>query len=600
MEMPVRRLLPLALVALCSCSAVPVAPPASTAAPPAPAAASETARFAAFSDRIVDEVLRLEPVNATQLGDHRYDHLLPDASAAGRAARRAFAQSALAELNSFDPAQLTREQQVDAILLKDQLDYVLFSLDRLQDWAWDPLGYAATSGNALYTLTAREFAPLPDRLRSATSRLQALPTYLEQTRQSLVPARVPKIHAETAAKQNAGLTSLIDGLLAEKGALPEADRARLEQAAAAAKAAVAEHQKWLDTVLVPNAAGNERIGAELYDSKLRLALNSTLSRQEIRQRAELMITDLRQKMYAVSTQLLRGRTGAPPMPANPTSEQQQRVIEAALAIVTADRPARDNVVPFARETLEQATAFAKSKDIIGFPEATFGIIEMPEYARGFAVAYADMPGPFEPDQSGFYAVSPIPSDWTEEQTRSFLREYNEWAIHELTLHEAVPGHLLQLAHSNQFKSRLRALLQSGPMIEGWASYSEDVMADAGYLNRDPRYLLAHYKFMMRLPVNAILDQDFHVHGMTREAAMELMTETAFQEEREAAGKWTRMRISSTQLPTYFVGYQEWKDLRAAVEARPGFTLRGFHDEALSHGSPPVRFIRQLMLGEPIR
>lgn len=600
MEISVRPLLPLVLIMLSGCSAVPAAAPADVAVAPAPAVASESARFAAFSDRIVDDVLRLEPVNATQLGDHRYDHLLPDESAAGRAARRAFAQTALAHLSQFNRAQLTREQQVDAILLEDQLNYVLFSLDGLQDWAWNPLGYAATSGSALYTLSAREFAPLADRLHSATARMKALPAYLEQTRQSLVPARVPRVHAETAVRQNAGLTSLIDGLLAQKAALPPGEQALLEEAAAAAKAAVATHQKWLDTVLVPNAAGNERIGASLYDAKLRLALNSTLSRQEIRQRAELMITDLREKMYEVSGQLLRGRRGAPPVPPSPTPGQQQAAIEAALAIVTADQPARDNVLSFARETLEQATAFARAKDLIGFPEATFGIIEMPEYARGFAVAYADMPGPFESDQRGFYAVSPIPADWTEEQTQSFLREYNKWAIHELTLHEAVPGHLLQLAHSNQFKSRLRSLLQSGPMIEGWASYSEDVMADAGYLDRDPRYLLAHYKFMMRLPVNAILDQDFHVHGMTREAAMELMTKTAFQEEREAAGKWTRMRLSSTQLPTYFVGYQEWKDLRAAAEARPGFTLRGFHDEALSHGSPPVRFIRQLMLDEPIR
>ena len=430
--------------------------------------------------------------------------------------------------------------------------------------------------------------------------MEALPAYLEQTRQSLVPARVPRVHADTAARQNAGLNSLIDGFSAQKQKLAAAEGARLEQAAAAAKAAVATHQKWLDTILVPNAQGNERIGAALYDGKLRLALNSTLSRPEIRQRADLMITDLRQKMYGVSTQILRGRAGAPPMPAQPTQVQQQAVIQAALAIVSADRPARENVLPFARETLVQATAFAKAADIISFPEANFEIIEMPEYARGFAVAYADMPGPFEADQRGYYAVSPIPADWTAAQTESFLREYNKWAIHELTLHEAVPGHLLQLAHSNQFKSRLRALLQSGPMVEGWASYSEDVMADAGYLNRDPRYLLAHYKFMMRLPVNAILDQDFHVNALTREAAMELMTRTAFQEEREAAGKWTRMRISAAQLPTYFVGYQEWYDLRRAAEARPGFNLRRFHDEALSHGSPPVRFIRQLMLGEPIR
>jgi uncharacterized protein (DUF885 family) len=249
--------------------------------------------------------------------------------------------------------------------------------------------------------------------------------------------------------------------------------------------------------------------------------------------------------------------------------------------------------------MASATEFVTSHDIVTVPPATFSVIEMPEYARGTAAAYADMPGPLESDQRGFYAVMPIPADWTRAQRGSFLRENNKWALHELTLHEGMPGHLLQLAHSNLYKSRLRAFSQSGPMVEGWACYVEEVMADAGYQNSDPRYLMAHYKFLMRLPVNAILDQDFHTGALTREAAMKLMTEGAFQEEREAAGKWVRMQLSSAQLPVYFIGTQEWKDLRAAAEKRPGFALKSFHDEALSHGSPPVRFIRQLMFGEPI-
>jgi uncharacterized protein (DUF885 family) len=438
------------------------------------------------------------------------------------------------------------------------------------------------------------------RLRAATGRLEALPAFLAQARASLVPARVPKIHAETAAKQNPGLNSLIDEVVAQKGALPAADQARLVRAGAAAKAAVADYQQWLDKELVPNARGEARIGAANYDEKLRLALNSTLTRQEIRPRALAEIDRMRAQMYQVASQILRGRAGAPPTPTNPTLQQQQAVIEAGLAVVNADVPARNAVIPFAANSLREAEAFAKAHDIISFPKTDFSVIEMPEFARGASVAYADMPGALEKDQRGFYAVMPIPSDWTAEQTASFLREYNKWAIHELTLHEGVPGHLLQLAHANQYKSKLRAVLSSGPMIEGWACYAEDVMADAGYQNRDPRYLLAHYKFLMRLPVNAILDQDFHAGTLTRDQAMDLMMKTAFQEEREAAGKWVRLQLSSAQLPVYFVGYQEWKDFRAAAEQQPGFNLRKFHDSALSHGSPPVRFIRQLTLGEPIR
>jgi uncharacterized protein (DUF885 family) len=527
-----------------------VAAPAASA-PETAAATSEDARFQAFGDRVVDEYLKLSPVNATQLGDHRYDALMPDVSVAGRAAVRAFAERTLAELARFDSQHLSRENQVDAILLKDQLDYLIFSDARLQDWAWDPLTYSP--GSALFSLISREFAPLPERLRSATGRLEALPTYLAQVRGALVPARVPLIHAQTAAKQNPGIDSLVDEILAKKDALPAADQARLERAAAAAKAAVAQHQEWLDKTLVPKAKGNERIGAALYDEKLRLALNSPLSRQEIRTRAERELQSLRAKMYDVASGMIKGDAGAPPAPANPTPDQQQAVIEAGLAKVYADVPPRDQVLPFAKGTLEEAIAFARAKDVVGFPTSNFGVIEMPEYARGVAVAYADMPGALEKDQRGYYDVMPIPSDWSDEQTASFLREYNKWAIHELTIHEAVPGHLLQLAHSNQYKSKLRGVLQSGPMIEGWACYSQDVMADSGYLNRDPRYLLAHYKFQMRMPVNAIIDQDFHTGKLTREQAIELMTRQAFQQEREAAGKWVRLQLSSAQLPTYFVG-----------------------------------------------
>ena len=155
-----------------------------------------------------------------------------------------------------------------------------------------------------------------------------------------MPARVPLIHAQTAAKQNPGLNSLIDDILSKKAALPATEQARLERAAAAAKAAVADYQSWLEKTLVPNAKGNERIGAALYDQKLRLALNSPLSRQEIRARAEREIVDLRAKMYAVAAGMIRGGPGAPPAPARPTPEQQQAVIEAGLAIVYADVPPR--------------------------------------------------------------------------------------------------------------------------------------------------------------------------------------------------------------------------------------------------------------------
>jgi uncharacterized protein (DUF885 family) len=241
------------------------------------------------------------------------------------------------------------------------------------------------------------------------------------------------------------------------------------------------------------------------------------------------------------------------------------------------------------------------KNIVTMPEEPVEIIVMPEFQRGVALAYLSPPGPLDKDQKAFYAVAPLPSDWTDAQVESFLREYNLYSIQNLTIHEAVPGHYLQFALSNRHPSALRSALWSGPFVEGWAVYAERVMIDAGYLDNDPLMRLINRKWYLRAITNAIIDSAIHVDGMTQEAAMKLMIEGGFQEEREAAGKWVRAQLSSAQLSTYFVGYQEHEALRADVEAAWGdeFTLRRYHDQVLSYGSPPARLVRALMLNTPI-
>jgi uncharacterized protein (DUF885 family) len=588
-----RGLLALASIALAMLTALPVAHAAATDA---------DSRFAALSARYVDEFGRHSPVYATALGDHRFDAELDDLSPAGRARAVAWAEGVLAELQAIDRARLSRANQVDAAMLDNQLRYNLWSEQKLQDNRWNPLVYTQLAGQSLYGLLSREFAPLPERLRSLTSRLEKLPGLLEQTRANLVPVRVPSIHAETAARQNPGLLSLVDELVVPNlGQLPEADRARLERAIEAARAAVAQHQQWLDKELVPNAKGDFRIGRELFDAKLGFELMSPLSREEIRRRAESEAVVTRARMYDVARAVLTGRDGAPPTPANPTPAEQQAAIVAALKVASDVRPPRAGVVDLARETLLETTAFVRQKDFITVPDEPLEIIVMPEFQRGVAVAYCDSPGPLDQGQRTFYAVSPIPEDWTDAQVESFLREYNTRSIANLTIHEAMPGHYLQIAHSNRYPSVLRAMLGSGPFIEGWAVYTERVMQEQGFRADDPLMRLVQLKWYLRSITNAIMDSAIHVDGMTRDEAMKLMVETGFQEEREAAGKWVRAQLTAAQLSTYFVGYQEHSDMRAEAERRAGdkFDLKAHHDKVLSFGSPPVRMVRALLFDEPI-
>ena len=573
----------------------------------APAATASTAqadaKFADLSKRWLDGWLALNPVTATGVGDHRFDGNVEDYSAEGRKHVVDFSKGMLAELDAIDAKTLSRENQVDALLLRNQLRSDIWAMETQQSWAWDPQVYNSLAGGAIYSLMAREFAPMPERLKSATVRMQKIPAIFAQMRANLDPARVPAIHAETVAKQNAGVLSLVDTFITPNAAqLQGDDRKALDAAVEGLKKAVADNQAWLDKTLVPNAKGDFRIGAKLYDEKLQLALMSSLTRADIKQRAESEMTRVRNEMYGVAQQVLKDKPNAPALPAQPSEDQKQKAIEAALELAYADRPKREDVVDAAKAALAQATAFTREKDLVTVPSTPVKIILMPEFQRGVAVAYCDSPGPLDKGLDTYYAISPIPDDWSQAQVDSFLREYNSRMIHLLSIHEAMPGHYLEGAHSAENKSVLRAVLRSGLFAEGWAVYTEDLMADAGYMNNDPLFRLVQLKFYLRTIANAILDQGVHVDNWTHEQAMDLMTRLAFQQEREAEGKWTRARLTSAQLPTYFVGVQEHFDMRKAVEAKEGkaFNLKAYHDKVLSYGAPPVRFVRELMLDEPIQ
>ena len=594
----------LASVMASGCAVVPAErSAASTNASDAATPATADAAFSAISQDWLNGMLALSPISATSIGDHRYDGDIDDLSADGRARGLAFSRNLLSRLDAINASALSRQNQVDALILRNQLRSDIWSAETLQSWAWDPQMYSGLAGSAIYGLMAREFAPLPDRLKSATQRMEKLPQLYAQMRENLDPTRVPKIHAETVAKQNGGVLVLIDQFITPNlDQLKGDDRRRLDAAISGLRAAVSQHQQWLDATLVPNARGDYRLGGPLYDQKLVFSLNSALSRQEIKQRAEAELKRSRGEMYAIAQQVLKRRRGAPALPAKPSASQQQTAIEAALELAYAERPARDQVVPFAKQTLAAATDFVRKHDLVTVPNDPVKIILMPEFQRGVAVAYCDSPGPLDKGLDTYYAISPIPDDWTTQQSESFLREYNDRMIHLLSIHEAMPGHYLEGAHSANFGSTLRAVLRSGLFAEGWAVYTEKVMADAGYLDNDPLFRLVQLKFYLRTIGNAILDQGVHVDGWTRAQAMDFMTRQTFQQEREAAGKWVRAQLTSAQLPTYFVGAQEHFDARRAVELAQGdrFNLKTYHDQMLSHGAPPVRFARQLMLDEAIR
>ncbi|MBS0260842.1 MAG: DUF885 domain-containing protein [Planctomycetes bacterium] len=558
--------------------------------------------FETLTTKYIKEFPELSPTGATILGDHRFDNRLDEVTDAARQKSAALARRYLAELAKIAPAKLTRAHQVDYQMLDQSLRAELWRYEKLRDWAWNPLIYTELTGNSIYGLLAREFAPLTTRLGHVADRLEQFPQLLQQVRATLDVKRVPPIHAETAVKQNRGVLSILENMVEPHlGTLPDAERTRMQKAIATAREAIEAHQKWLETELLPHAAGDFRIGRQLFDEKLAFTLFTPMTREQIRDRALSELERGRAEMYQTAQEVYKKKHPYTTFPAKPAKEYQQAIIRAALEIAANDQPPADAIVEKAKETLVVATNFIRSKDLMTLPDDPLDIIIMPEFQRGVSIAYCESPGPLDVGQKTYYAISPLPTDWSATQVNSFLREYNIRSLHDLTIHEAMPGHFVQLAMSNRYPSTLRAVLSSGVFVEGWAVYAERVMVEAGYLDNDPLMKLVNLKWYLRSISNALMDQAIHVDGMNREEAMRLMIEDTFQEEREAALKWVRAQLTSTQLSTYFVGMQEHLDLRREAQAAWGkdFQLKKYHDQVVSFGSPPVQFVRALMLDKPI-
>jgi uncharacterized protein (DUF885 family) len=545
--------------------------------------------FTTLAQDYLDDRAERHPSTATDLGDHRFDARLGDPSEQARADERRALDRWAGRLEAIDDSALSAEHRVDAAMMADGVARRVFELDELREHTWNPL--QANPGKAIYQLLARDFAPLPERLAAVAGRLAEIPAALAEARRQL--GSMPRVHLETAIGQFAGTIALVSGQVDD--ALKAAPQCELQlaQVRPAALKALTEHRAWLLERLGEAAASGSggfadpRIGPQRFGRKLSLTLNAASDADAILARAHADLDRVSDEIAELAAEI----TGS----ARPGQVRQ------VLDRLAQDVPDDTNILAFCRDALTAQTAFVTDHRLLSVYDDPVELIVMPEIDRGVAVAYCDSPGPLEPTpQPTFIAVSPTPAGWTPERVASFYREYNRHMVHNLMVHEAMPGHYLQLQHSRRFSgsdTAIRAALRSGSFTEGWAVYTEGLMASHGYPGEgDPRAVrMQQLKMQLRTTINAILDARVHAHGMTEAEAMALMTGRGYQEEGEAAGKWRRSLITSAQLSTYYVGYSEISDLARELRAAdPGQPEQQIHDRMLAHGSPPVRLLRTLL------
>jgi uncharacterized protein (DUF885 family) len=561
--------------------------------------------FSKLADEFVYTTLAFSPIAATAAGLHRYqgqnlDEQLDDMGPAALDHHREYYQRMRGRLqNEVNPDALSAESRADLHIMQDQVALALLDLDETQTHLHNPTLYVEMAGNALFAPLTLEYAPLPVRIRHIVARLQKFPLLLDQARTNLISS--PAIWTQVAIEENGGNIALIDKTI--RAAVPADQRADFDRAARAALDALHTFQDFLQGSLAARGDYDWRLGRNRYTRKFRYALASGADPSDVLEAASRSLQEVRVRMLALALPLHAQFFPDHPDHADlvgPARENQ--VISEVLDHIAGRHSTRAAFVEDAKRDLDEARQFVARGHLVTLPpHANLQVIPTPEFMRGIYAVGGFNPAPaLEPQLGAFYWITPIPVEWEQARIESKLREYNFYKLKLLTLHEAIPGHYVQFEYANGIQPAARRLLRgiygNTPYIEGWAQYATQTMLDEGFLDNSPELRLTFQKEELRVIGNAILDIRLQMLNMTDQEALAMMRTETFQEAEEATAKLQRAKLSSAQLPAYFVGWRGWLAVRDKYRQAKGsaFRLADFHDAALQQGAVPLPELAPLL------
>ena len=576
---------------------------------------SAAQKFAELSDQFMKDSLALSPSGASQAGYHKHvdpktgktielDALLDDMSLEAMAEQRAFYQHWRERFHNETPVSaLDPQDAADWQLIDDQIGLNLLEFDKIQSYRHNPTVPVELIGNALFLPLTQDYAPHDVRVGHVLSRVEAIPRLLTQVKQYLGDS--DPVFVSTAIEENDGNIDLIEHTIAAEIPAGSPLKTEYDKVAPPAVAALKGFSQWLQNDLAKRRSRlTWRLGKELYDQKFKLVMETDVTPDQVLADAEEDLRSVRAEMLDLALPL-----HAKMYPEHTdhsdlgVHERQNLIITEVLYKISDEHPKPEQLQQTIEADLESIKQFIREKKIVSLDTRdNLKVMPTPLFERGiYSVAGFHSAPPLEPQAEAEYWVTPIDPKMPADKVESKLREYNKYALEWLSIHEALPGHYVQFEHLNNIQPERRRLLRSlfanGAYVEGWAEYIAQVMMDEGFLNNDPRFRMVMRKIRLRLLANAILDVKMQTMGMTDEQAMDLMTKDAFQTQAEAEGKLVRAKLSSTQLPTYYVGIREWLAFRKKYQAEAGknFDMLKFHDLVLDQGPLPVSVVEELVM-----
>jgi len=572
-------------------------------------------KFASLTEQFIHETLAQSPSSASQAGYHHHrnpktgkdialDSLLDDVSPAAFAAQRDLYAKWRERFHNETPiASLGAEDAADWRLIDDQIELNLLELDQIQNYRHNPTVYVELLGAALFQPLTDEYAAENIRVNNVLSRIASIPRFLDQA--STVLADADPIFIKVAVEENEGNINLIQSTIASAASKRPALKTRFDAVAPPAVAALKSFDGWLQSDLAKRKTDRTwQLGKKFYDQKFRLVMETEIAPEELLSEAESEFSKTRAEMLELALPLHKQYYPDHDDHASlPQQQRENKIISEVLQKIADDHPNRNALLDTAKEDLVGIRQFILDKKIVSLKSRdNLKVIPTPEFERGiYSVGGFHSAPPLDPNAEAEFWVTPISAGTPEASAESRLREYNNWVLKWLCIHEALPGHYVQAEHANDVqpvtRRLVRALYGNGAYVEGWAEYIAQNMMQQGFANNDPRYRISYLKVWLRAIGNSILDIRMQTMGMADDEAMHFMMDDAFQTRAEAEGKLQRAKLSSTQLPTYFVGTEEWWRLRRAYEAAKGkdFNLAEFHDRALDEGALPVPWLKDILL-----
>jgi uncharacterized protein (DUF885 family) len=550
------------------------------------------AQFDAYKERFVEDLWKMHPGWASSAGYHKYDSVLQVPDDALRQKEITFCQAHLDSLKNYSEDALNDNNKTDLKMIKNHLESSIWSINEFRSYEWNPAQYNVSESFA--EILNGTYDSLDARLHSFYLKMFNIPAYYEAAKKNI---KTPtEEHRQLAIEQNMGGASVFEQDLQDalaKSHFTDSQKQEMTARAAQAVAAIKGYAEWLKN-LKSDIPRSFRLGKDLYAKKFNYDIESGYTAEQIYEKAMAHKKELHVKMAVLADKLWPKYMSGSPKPADTLQLIRQVIDKISLQHTTPDSFQAE-----IERQIPELTTFVKEKNLIYLdPSKPLVVRKEPAYMAGVAGASINAPGPYDKTGNTYYNVGSL-NGWDKERAESYLREYNDYTLQILNIHEAIPGHYAQLVYSNQSPSIIKAILGNGAMVEGWAVYTEIMMLENGYGNNADEIWLMYYKWNLRSTCNTILDYNVHVNDMEKDAALNLLVNEAFQQQAEAEGKWRRVTLTQVQLCSYFTGYTEIYEFREELKKKMGdkFNLKQFHEKFLSYGSAPVKYIKEMMLKE---